>query len=212
MAEGPCFPSPTLHQQATEPPGGARGGREAIVGRVSRQEMRGCTPQGPQEPNVSCSGIHSGDPSGMGVWAEEFLGEIPSSFSVGASAGKFGGHFPPAVSPPPPPTLGGATGISLPVQGCSLPAVQVQRENSQPKRAWPLGGSRPPRGLKAHKALTDQGVAREADPSVPHPLLYSGQHPGTGPLGSWGPGRTTCSLNTAGQTQSRLAAPSAVYR
>lgn len=26
------------------------------------------------------------------------------------------------------------------------------------------------------------------------------------PTGGWGPGRTTCSLNTAGQTRSRLAA------
>ena len=74
--------------------------------------------------------LPSGDPLRDGEeWAAEFLGETPSSFSVRAfPAGWFGGPLPaPPSDPLPPPTLGGATGISLPVQGCGLPAAQVQR-------------------------------------------------------------------------------------
>lgn len=130
LAEGPCFPSPTLHQQATEPPGGARGGRGSHSGRgVQAGNAGAALHRGHKNPMFPAAASLWGPPQGWGVWAEEFLGEIPSSFSVGAfPAGKFGGPLPsPQSVPLPPPTLGGATGISLPVRGCSLPAVQVQR-------------------------------------------------------------------------------------
>ena len=55
LAEGPCFPSPTLHQQATGPPGGAGGGRGSHSGRGVQAGNVGaavspCTPQGHKNP------------------------------------------------------------------------------------------------------------------------------------------------------------------
>ena len=70
LAEGPCFPSPTLHQQGTEPPRGAGGGRGSHSGRGVQAGNVGaavspCTPQGHKNPIFPAASLW-GPPQGWG--------------------------------------------------------------------------------------------------------------------------------------------------
>ena len=81
LAEGPCFPSPTLHQQGTEPPRGAGGGRGSHSGRGVQAGNVGaavspCTPQGHKNPIFPAASLW-GPPQGCGSQGNLFL---PSPF------------------------------------------------------------------------------------------------------------------------------------
>ena len=100
LAEWPCFPSPTPHQPGTEPPRGAGGGRRSHSGRGVQAGNVGaavspCTPQGPQEPNLS-GGFPLGTPSGMGEGGQRSFWVKPPALSQSglSQLAGLGGHFP----------------------------------------------------------------------------------------------------------------------
>lgn len=143
LAEEPCFPSPTLHQQGTEPPGGAGGGRGSHSGRGVQAGNVGaavspCTPQGHKNPIFPAASLW-GPPQGWGWCGQRsFWVKSPALSPSGLSqlAG-LGDDFPPCSQ-----TLSrrphweGPQGFLSQSGAAVFQLSKFRGEKSQPETSW----------------------------------------------------------------------------
>lgn len=179
LAEGLCFPSPTPHQPGTEPPRGAGGGRRSHSGWGVQAGNVGaavspCTPQGPQEPNLS-DGFPLGTPSGMGEGGQRSFWVNPQLFlSRGFPSWLvWGATSRSAVRPPPAAHTGRGHGdfsASPGLRSSSCPSSEEKRAGLNE-----LGHSEGvgPPGEEPTKPYQTRGVTRSGPIDVPHLLPRS---------------------------------------